>query len=123
MRCSSEFPFLPGPQRVTLELEAAPWYAALSEAQQVLDLAPGDAAALSALIPHYRSLGRTRELIAGGRVGVVDGAARGAAGGIERVREPRVGPRARAGGSRPTVSWSGPTDPELPDSPACWCLG
>ena len=32
--------------------------------QRVLDLAPGDAAALSALIPHYRSLGRTRELIA-----------------------------------------------------------
>lgn len=32
--------------------------------QRVLDLAPGDAAALSALIPHYRALGRTRELIA-----------------------------------------------------------
>ncbi len=32
--------------------------------QRVLDLAPGDATALSALIPHYRTQGRTRDLIA-----------------------------------------------------------
>ena len=32
--------------------------------QRVLDLAPGDPAALAALIPHYRSQGRTRDLIA-----------------------------------------------------------
>lgn len=32
--------------------------------RRVLDLAPDDATALRALIPHYRALGRTRELIA-----------------------------------------------------------
>jgi Tfp pilus assembly protein PilF len=32
--------------------------------QRVLDLAPGDATALAALIPHYRAQGRTRDLIA-----------------------------------------------------------
>jgi tetratricopeptide (TPR) repeat protein len=37
---------------------------AIAAWRRVLDLAPDDATALRALIPHYRALGRTRELIA-----------------------------------------------------------
>lgn len=70
--------YLPGPQRVTLELEAAPWYAALSEAQQVLDLAPGQVAARQFRI---RALGVGRQAL---RVRARGQGAAGAADTVER---------------------------------------